>query len=318
MRGGASTINAGITIVGGQGPQSRPISGLFGLAFSSSTMRLGTSHGQDSLEAAKKGALANCQTVASDCKFEAYVENRCMAAAISRSDGDWSTGDDPNRYRAQILALENCRKNGGQNCVLQAAAYASDDPRFPSPKPELIPGPNDDPIVGCYQYGGGFWVIIRPDHTVVGGPFTASWQLLNAAQRTYQLTWQQPAISKVTISADQLSLSGGNQYGGHDTATRIAGSSGLVGTWNWFDLSASKVTVNSDGTYSIVASNGTWRGKWQLVKAFPGTYILTASDTPKDRLRLAADGSRVSGANQYGIVISGLRMDSCPGNQFAT
>ena len=114
------------------------------------------------------------------------------------------------------------------------------------------------------------------------------------------------------ISADQQSLAGGNQYGGRDAATRIAGSTGLVGTWQWSDIVTSTVTINPDGTFSGVASNASWHGTWQAINAFDGTYSLTTSDMPRDRVTLAEDGSRVAGADQYGIPISGVRTGSCP------
>jgi hypothetical protein len=86
----------------------------------------------------------------------------------------------------------------------------------------------------------------------------------------------------------------------------------LIGTWNWFDVVASKVTINSDGTFSAVSSDATWHGAWEAVKTSPGTYELTASDLPKDKVTLAADGSRISGVDQYDVMISGVRTDSCP------
>jgi hypothetical protein len=136
--------------------------------------------------------------------------------------------------------------------------------------------------------------------------------LLDAAQRSYLITWPQHTTSIVKISADQRSLAGENQYGGKDVATRLAGSYGLVGTWRWFDMVPSTVVVNSDGTWSAISSNDTWSGTWRAAMGSFGTYTMTASDVPKDKLTLASDGSRLSGADQYGIAISGVRTDSCP------
>ncbi len=174
------------------------------------------------------------------------------------------------------------------------------------------PTSTSDPIVGCYLWFNGAPVVIRADHTMTGGPFTGTWQLLNAAGREYLFTWPQQVKTVVKVAADQQSLAGGNQYGGQDTATRTAGSSGLVGTWQWSDVVTSTVTVNSAGSYSAVAANASWHGTWQAVNAFDGTYLLTSSDLPKDRVTLAEDGSRVAGADQYGIPISGVRTGSCP------
>ena len=193
--------------------------------------------------------------------------------------------------------------------------------RRPTPAPTSstqpsIPGaiPTSDPIVGCYQWFNGGAVVIRADHTMTGGPFAATWQLLNAARREYLFTWQQQVKSLVKVAADQQSLAGGNQYGGRDTATRIAGSMGLVGTWQWSDVITSTVAINSDASFSVVSTNASWHGTWQAVNVFDGTYILTTSDLPKDRVTLAEDGSRVSGADQYGIAISGVRTGACSAN----
>ncbi len=178
------------------------------------------------------------------------------------------------------------------------------------------PDPSDDnnPIVGCYRWfnGGGVW--IRSDHTVIGGPFKGKWQSLSAPPRTYLVTWPQAGVSTVNIAPDQQSLAGGNQYGGKDVAKRVAGSAGLVGTWNWFNMVGSQVTIKSDGTYSAVSPNASWQGTWKTINPFTGTYQLTGSDLPTDRLSLSDDSSQLSGADQYGIAISGTRTGTCYGN----
>jgi hypothetical protein len=173
----------------------------------------------------------------------------------------------------------------------------------------LATGP--DPIVGCYQWSNGAAVVIRPDHTMAAGPFTASWQLTNRSQRAYTFIWSQPVTAKVTLSRDQRSLSGGNQYGFTLSATRTAGSGGLVGTWNWFDVAPSTVTVNPDGTFSAVSSHGTDGGTWRLADTSGETYLMTLSDTPTDSVALSGDGSRFSGGDQYGNTISGVRTEPC-------
>ena len=250
--------------------------------------------------------------------FRYGAGTRAWHSATSHPDGAWGIGNDPNRDRAVANALANCRKFKGQNCAVQAAPCAGDDPRNPIPwpavtprSPAVTPSANADPIVGCYQWGNGGRVVIRPDHTMQGGPFAASWKVLNAAQRVYLFTWQQPITSTVTILPDQRSLVGGTQYGGQPTAKRIAGSSGLVGTWHWFDYVASTLTINSDGTYSGVAGNATWRGTWQALKGYPGVYTLVTSDVPKDTVKLAADGAGVSGMDQFGITITGVKTEPC-------
>jgi hypothetical protein len=160
---------------------------------------------------------------------------------------------------------------------------------------------------GCYHWFNGGQVVLRTDHTVVAGPFTGKWQVVSTAQRTFSITWSQPGVSTVTLSADQKSLSGGNQYGGVDKATRTAGTSGLVGSWNWVDMVTSKIIVRADGTYSGSYSTHSWHGTWKAVNGSARTYALTASDLPKDSLTLAADGMTAWGSDQYGLKVSGTK-----------
>jgi len=244
---------------------------------------------------------------------------------------DQPTRDDPyKKPPAQHVSGLIYGLIGGAAVVLLAAAVWH---FWPSPKPPAVnplvdkpgvekppdvkpavenPEPRPDAaIVGCYRWFNGGGVAIRSDHTMIGGPFKGKWQMLNAARRTYLLTWPQPTVSNVNLSLDQRSLAGGNQYGGKDVATRVSGSGGLVGTWNWFDLVGSQVTVNSDDTFWAVSPTSSWQGTWQTINPFTGTYQLTASEPPKDTLTLSDDGSRLSGADQYGIAISGTRVANC-------
>jgi eukaryotic-like serine/threonine-protein kinase len=195
-------------------------------------------------------------------------------------------------------------------------AYLSTTRKTADGQPENVNPPppvaDDNPIVGCYQWFNGGGVAIRADHTVQGGPFMGNWESLNPSARTYLITWGQGVTSYVKIADDQLSLAGGNQYGGKDAATRVAGSSGLVGTWNWLDVISSTVTVNPDGTWRAVAPNAQWGGTWQAGAGSSGTYTMTSSDLLKDRLTLSSDGSRLSGADQLGIAISGTKTGPCP------
>jgi hypothetical protein len=272
----------------------------------------GTSHGQTSQSIAEQLALTNCRTRASDCKVVMWGVNSCVGVAVSLPDRTWGASWSANRATAGANALAICVQDKGKSCAVQATPCASDNPSLPAPPPPLLPGPGDLAIVGCYQWFNGASVAVEPNHAAVAGPFTATWQLVNAAQRLYTITWPQPVISRETISPDQRSLSGGSQYGGVDAATRLTGTSGLVGTWNWDGVLT--VTVNANGTYSVASSSLKWHGTWQAVAGSPGAYVLTGSDLPTDRVALAADGSRLAGADQYGIAISGTRTDSCSAN----
>jgi hypothetical protein len=174
----------------------------------------------------------------------------------------------------------------------------------PIPAPVVTSGV--DPIVGCYQWFNNGAVVIRANGTMQGGPFPGRWKLVNAATRAYTFTWPQ-AVDTVTISADQKTLSGGNQYGYPASGTRILGGKGLVGIWNW--TNGSPVTITDDGKFLTAQFVGTWR----TVNAAQRIYALTWPD-PVDSVTLSADGTHVSGQNQYGVTISGVKTGACSGN----
>jgi hypothetical protein len=174
-------------------------------------------------------------------------------------------------------------------------------PSAPAPAPAVNAG--TDPIVGCYQWFNNGQVVIHANGTAVGGPFNAHWRLVSASSRTYTITWPE-AVDTVTISANQQSLSGGNQYGYPTSGTRVVGSGGLSGIWRW--ANNVPVTVYPNGTFSAA----TFNGKWQTVDASRGIYTLTWPN-PVDNLTLSADGSRLSGADQYGVAISGVKTGPC-------
>jgi hypothetical protein len=151
-------------------------------------------------------------------------------------------------------------------------------------------------------------VVIHTDGTMVAGPFTAHWRLMSASatQRNYTFTWPE-ATDTVIIAPDQQSLNGANQYGYPASGTRMAGSAGLVGVWRW--PNGVPVTVLANGTFTAA----TFHGRWQATDAAHGTYTLTWPN-PVDSVTLSSDGSRISGANQYGVAISGVRTQPCSEN----
>jgi hypothetical protein len=73
----------------------------------------------------------------------------------------------------------------------------------------------------------------------------------------------------------------------------------------------STVIVKADGTWLATSAGISWHGTWKAVDGSPRTYALVASDLPKDRLTLAADGTHMSGVDQYGLKISAVRQ-LCP------
>jgi len=163
-----------------------------------------------------------------------------------------------------------------------------------------------DPIIGCYQWFNNAPVVIRSDGTMVAGPFTARWRSVSAERRAYTFTWPE-ATDTVTISPDQRSLSGGNQYGYPTSGTRLGGTNGLVGIWRW--ANGVPLTASPDGSFTAA----TFRGRWQASDVSRGLYTLTWPN-PVDSVTLSADHSRISGMNQYGVAISGVRTEPCSEN----
>jgi hypothetical protein len=148
--------------------------------------------------------------------------------------------------------------------------------------------------------------VIRSNGVIVGGPESGHWRSVNAAQRTYQFDWSAASkpVFTVTISADQRSLSGLNQYQYPLSATRTAGTFGLVGSWN---LSNNvPMLVDPNGSFS----SATFTGSWQTVDAARGVYSLTWPPLI-DSVTLSADAQQINGANQYGVAISGMRTEPC-------
>ncbi|HEV3220526.1 MAG TPA: toll/interleukin-1 receptor domain-containing protein [Candidatus Acidoferrales bacterium] len=181
-----------------------------------------------------------------------------------------------------------------------------------APVPSSVPSSPGDPIVGCYSWTNSLPVVIHANHNVTGGGLTASWMLLNRAQRAYQITWPR-SVDTITIAKDQGTLAGTNQYGVAVSAWRIAGSKGFLGTWVWkynVPVKVPDVVVNPNGT----VLSGTATGTWRAIDAARGVYALTWSDPPRDSVTLSADGSVISGANQWGLATSARRTAPCNAN----
>jgi hypothetical protein len=192
--------------------------------------------------------------------------------------------------------------NSGDNAVTPAPKTT------PSPRKTTHSAVNGsmDPIVGCYQWFNNAPVAIRADGTMTGGPFTAHWRLVDAGRRAYTFTWP-VMIETLTVSPDQRTMSGGNQYGYPISGGRVSGSVGLAGTWHW--ANGWNVSVAPNGTFT----SGTFRGTWRTVDAARGIYEMNWP-SPVDSVLLLGGGTRLSGANQYGVAISGTKTGACGGN----
>jgi TIR domain len=162
-----------------------------------------------------------------------------------------------------------------------------------------------DPIVGCYQWFNNAPVVIRADGTMTGGPFTAHWRLVDAGRRAYTFTWP-VMVETLTVSPDQRTMSGGNQFGYPISGGRVSGTVGLAGTWHW--ANGWNVSVAPNGTFT----SGTWRGTWRAVDLSRGLYEMYWP-APVDSVLLLGGGTRISGKNQYGVAISGVKTGACGG-----
>ena len=205
--------------------------------------------------------------------------------AATNPGGDGNAASDPNA--------------GGGNAVATAPK------KTPAPSAAAV-NANVDPIVGCYQWFNNSPVTIRSDGTVTGGPFTARWRLVDAQRRAYTFTWP-VMVETLTVSADQLSMSGGNQYGYPISGGRVTGSVGLVGTWHW--ANGWNVDVEPNGTFT----SGAFRGTWRAVDASRGLYEMNWP-SPTDSVVLLGGGTRIAGSNQYGVATGGVKTGSCGGN----
>jgi hypothetical protein len=217
------------------------------------------------------------------------------------------------------MALHGGGSSTGGNDVPAAKNPSADNQPASDPNPggnDVAPAPKTptakkasssthgggDPIVGCYQYSNGGPAVIRADGTITGN---ASWKghwAVIAPGHIYTITWP-VMIETLTISPDQRSMSGGNQFGFPITGGRVSGTSGLAGTWRW----ANGWTVN-------VASNGTftsppYSGTWHATDASRGIYEMFWP-APVDSITLVG-GARFSGVNQYGVGSSAVKTGAC-------
>lgn len=134
------------------------------IAISPSTMIVGGSHGQNSLDDAEQTALQNCRRRhAQDCKAVTWAENACVSLAEDVANKAYGFYAGPTRDQSAAGALAQCRSGHGQNCVTVTAPCAADDIRWSSPLP-LPPGPAaasiDPNMVGTWELfiNPGRWI----------------------------------------------------------------------------------------------------------------------------------------------------------------
>jgi len=83
-------------------------------------------------------------------------------------------------------------------------------------------------IAGTWQWYNGVSVTIDPNGSVsaIGSPLRARWNVVDTAQRIYNIVWPEP-VDTLTLSADTLRLTGGNQYGVTTGGTKTAPCPGV-------------------------------------------------------------------------------------------
>ncbi len=146
-------------------PQANPIVVHWAVvAISKSTMKAGSSHGQNSEDEADEAALAVCRRNGpTDCRVLTYAWNACVGLAVGSNAGHYGYGARPNRKEAAAVAMQECRSGGGANCVVISAPCAQDDPRWSAPLPlpdGVSASPVDPRFVGTWQLliNPGYWV----------------------------------------------------------------------------------------------------------------------------------------------------------------
>jgi hypothetical protein len=87
------------------------------IAYSPSTGATGWSNKHDTQKEAESAALEECRAYARDCSIEVWFDSTCGAIAAGSNGTSWGLGD--TTRRAQLAALEKCRKGGGRNCEVK-------------------------------------------------------------------------------------------------------------------------------------------------------------------------------------------------------
>jgi TIR domain len=158
-----------------------------------------------------------------------------------------------------------------------------------------------DAIVGCWLLNNTAPYSVHADGTIKSGVFTGQWRSLGGDRYTF--TW--PAmIETLTVSPDQRSMSGGNQYGFPIAGGRTSGTLGLAGSWHW--ANGWDVIVSPNGTFR----SGNFSGTWRAADATRGIFEMTWPK-PVDQVLLLGGGTRISASNQYGFSSGSVKTTGC-------
>lgn len=104
-------------------PTTAPPAHYAAIYYDDVTRAFGTAWGKSSEAEANQAALQSCRAYGGrNCQWAASGPHACFALAIS-SRGDWAPafGDYPETAKAK--AISACRKNGGTDCQVPAAAH---------------------------------------------------------------------------------------------------------------------------------------------------------------------------------------------------
>ncbi len=134
------------------------------LVLSEPDFAAGIAHGFTSKDAAIQEALTVCRrNGGADCKVVWSDVNTCMGFvdSLNKRPWIWSAAGGGSRSQAVANALLECRKRGGDNCLVRNTPCSDDDARFPSPFEAASRAAIVDPkTVGTWELpvGNGRWV----------------------------------------------------------------------------------------------------------------------------------------------------------------
>lgn len=75
-------------------------------------------------------------------------------------------------------------------------------------------------IIGTWILSNNVPMVVLANGTFSAGTFSGTWQTVDASRGMYTLTWPDP-VDSVTLSADDQTISGANQYGVATSGTRV-------------------------------------------------------------------------------------------------
>ena len=75
-------------------------------------------------------------------------------------------------------------------------------------------------IIGTWTMSNNVPLVVSADGAFSAGTLSGTWQTVDASRGIYTLTWPDP-VDSVTLSADDQTISGANQYGVATSGTRV-------------------------------------------------------------------------------------------------